>query len=396
MARGTKKTVEALEQKFETQKKPVQQDFFDLLASFYHKDEDLAFLISLSKATVTDVEAGEDHTRFMTALRTYQAIQFWTRLAKLSNLYTDVNNLIMQRINEMWTQLLANDDTDNVIDTLGEVFAAFQNFQEYTGGLNAHFGHFYSVLRDMSGERVVRNTFDNHDSRIGNLEYRMVGVPNNERQVQNSFDDLFSRLRDLTGDRVVANVLDDHQTRISSAENLLDGLTGYRVIKNNFDDLFGRLQDLTGTRSVANVLDSHHTRINTAQSTADTARNEAATAQARADDAHYVINRPSGTNEKVWDRITGVYSYATVVAGVVNQIEFMLGGYTFGEQNVIKNDVNSIRGILNGYTTNGSVKSDYYNIRNILNGFADGGNGSVMAEIQDIRNKLRDAGIAGF
>ena len=394
MARGTKKTVEALEQKFETQKKPVQQDFFDLFASFYHKDEDLAFLISLSKATVTDVEAGEDHTRFMTSLRTYQAIQFWTRLSKLTNLYQDVNTLIMQRINEMWSQLLANDDTDNVIDTLGEVFAAFQNFQEYTGGLNAHFAHFYSVLRDMSGERVVRNTFDNHDGRIGNLEYRMVGVPNNERQVQNSFDELFSRLRDLTGDRVVANILDNHEGRIGSAENLLDGLSGNRVIKNNLDDLLGRLQDLTGTRSVANILDSHNTRINTAQSTADTARNEAATALARAEDAHYIIGRPGGTGERVWDRITGVYSYATIVAGVVNQIEFMLGGLDFGASNAVKNYVDARVDRLNGYSGAGSVKADTDGIRAILNGFT--GPGSVMGETQDIRNKLRDAGIAGF
>ncbi len=462
MARGTKKTVEALEQKFETQKKPVEQDFFDMLASFYHKDEDLAFLISLSKATVTDVEAGEDHTRFMTALRTYQAIKFWTRLGKLSNLYTDVNTLIMQRINEMWSQLLANDDTDNVIDTLGEVFAAFQNFQEYTGGLNAHFSHFYSVLRDMSGERVVRNTFDNHDGRIGNLEYRLVGVPNNERQVQNSFDalfsvlrdlngdrivknsldelfsilrdmsgdrtvrntfdnhdgrignleyrlvgvpnnerqvqnsfdDLFSRLRDLTGDRVVANVLDNHEGRLGFAENLLDGLSGNRVIKNTLDDLLGRLQDLTGTRSVANILDNHNGRINTAQGTADTARNEAANALARAEDAHNIIGRPGGTGEKVWDRITGVYSYATVVAGVVNQIEFMLGGLSFGASNAVKNYVDGSVDRLNGYSGAGSVKADTDGIRAILNGFT--GSGSVMGEIQDIRNKLRDAGIAGF
>lgn len=394
MARGTKKTVEALEQKFETQKKPVQQDFFDLFASFYHKDEDLAFLISLSKATVTDVEAGEDHTRFMTALRTYQAIQFWTRLAKLSNLYTDVNNLIMQRINEMWTQLLANDDTDNVIDTLGEVFAAFQNFQEFTGGLNAHFSHFYSVLRDMSGERVVRNTFDAHDGRIGNLEYRMQGVPNNERQVQNSFDELFSRLRDLSGDRIVANVLDNHEGRLGSAESLLDGLSGHRIIRNTLDDLLGRLQDLSGTRSVANILDDHHTRINNAQSTADTARNEAATALNVANDAHNIIGRPGGTGETVWNRITGVYSYATVVAGVVNQIEFMLGGLEFGAYNAVKNYVDGSVDRLNGYSGAGSVKADVDAVRAILSGFT--GTGSVAGETQDIRNKLRDAGIAGF
>lgn len=394
MARGTKKTVEALEQKFETQKKPVQQDFFDLLASFYHKDEDLAFLISLSKATVTDVEAGEDNTRFMTALRTYQAIQFWTRLGKLTNLYSDVNNLIMQRINEMWTQLLANDDTDNVIDTLGEVFAAFQNFQEWTGGIKSEFDLFHSLLRDLTGERVVKNTFENHDGRIGNIELRMLGVPNNERQVQNSFDDLFARLQDLTGTRSVANALDNHEGRLDSAENLLDGLSGNRVIKNTLDDLLGRLQDLTGTRAVANVLDSHNTRINTAQSTADTARNEAATALARADDAHNIIGRPGGTGETVWSRITGVYSYATVVAGVVNQIEFMLGGLEFGASNAVKNYIDGSVDRLNGYSGAGSVKADTDGIRAILNGFT--GSGSVMGETQDIRNKLRDAGIAGF
>lgn len=394
MARGTKKTVEALEQKFETQKKPVQQDFFDLLASFYHKDEDLAFLISLSKATVTDVEAGEDNTRFMTALRTYQSIQFWTRLGKLTNLYADVNTLIMQRINEMWTQLLANDDTDNVIDTLGEVFAAFQNFQEWTGGIKSEFDLFHSLLRDLTGERVVKNTFENHNGRIGNLEFRMLDVPNVERQVQNSFDDLFARLRDLSGERSVANILDNHEGRLDSAENLLDGLSGNRVIKNTLDDLLGRLQDLTGTRAVANVLDSHNTRINTAQSTADTARNEAATALARADDAHYVIGRPSGTGERVWDRITGVYAYATAVAGAVNQIQFMLEGLELGASGVVKGYVDASVDRLNGYSGAGSVKADTDGIRAILSGFT--GSGSVMGETQDIRNKLRDAGIAGF
>ena len=390
MARGTKKTVEALEQKFETQKKPVQQDFFDLLASFYHKDEDLAFLISLSKATVTDVEAGEDHTRFMTSLRTYQAIQFWTRLGKLTNLYADVNTLIMQRINEMWSQLLANDDTDNVIDTLGEVFAAFQNFQEYTGGLNAHFGHFYSVLKDLTGERVVRDTFDNHDGRIGNLEYKMLGVPNVERQVQNSFDDLFSRLRDLTGDRVVADVLDNHEGRLDSAENLLDGLSGNKVIKNTLDDLLGRLEDLTETRSVANALDSHHTRINTAQSTANTARDEAATALSRANDAHDIIGRPGGTGEKVWARITGVYSYAETVAGVVNQIEFMLGGYTFGQQNAIKIAIDAAY----------NRTTDLYNITTDITSRIDGFQiphqtqiNQLFAEVNSIKQRLTNASI---
>ncbi len=396
MARGAKKTVEALEQKFETQKKPVQQDFFDLLASFYHKDEDLAFLISISKATVTDVEAGEDHTRFMTALRTYQAIQFWTRLAKLPNLYTDVNSLIATRINEMWSQLLANSDGDNIINTLGEVFAAFQNFQEYTGGLNAHISQFYSLLRDMDGERVVRNTFDNHGGRIGNLEFKMLGVPNNESQVQNSFNDLFSILRDLSGERVVKNTLDNHHARLGDAESLLDGLTGYRVIKNTFDDLLGRLQDLTGTRSVANVLDSHNERINTAQSTANTARNEAATALARADDAHYTIGRPGGSNETVWNRITGVYAYSTVVAGVVNQIEFMLGGYAFGQQNVVKASVDAVYNRTTDLYTKYNQQQVEINTHEFdlaAKGFAIA---NVNARIDEVQRLLRVAGIQGF
>lgn len=394
MPRGTKKTIAALEQKFETQKKPVEQDFFDLLASFYHKDEDLAFLISLSKATVTDVEAGEDHTRFMTALRTYQAIQFWTRLAKLSNLYQDVNALIMQRINEMWVQLLANNDSDNVINTLGEVFAAFNNFNEWTGGLRAEFSHFYSVLRDMNGERVVRNTFDNHDGRIGNLEYRMRDVPNNDRQVQNSFDDLFSRLRDLTGDRVVANSLDSLDGRLDGLESILADITGYRSVKNDLDTLFSRLRDMTGDRVVRNEFDSHSTRIDNAQARANQAYDKGVEAKNRADDAHNIIGRPGDTTEQVWSRITNVNSYAVAVAQAGNQVQTMLNGYTFGGDGVVKADYNFVRGLLSGYTTSGEVKAAVDGLYAIVSGFT--GSGSIMGEIQDVRNKLRDAGIVGF
>lgn len=349
MARGTKKSIEALEQKFETQKKPTQQDFFDMMSSFYHKDEDLAFLISLSKATLTDAQAGEDHSRFMTALRTYQAIEYWGRLGKLANLYSDVNTLIMQRIGEMWNTLLATNDSDNVINTLGEIFLVLQNFNEWTGGIKSEFDFFHSVLRDLSGERVVKNTFENHNSRLSNVESRLLDVPNNPRQVQNNFDSLFSILRDMTGDRVV-------KTTFENIQSVLQDMTGARVVKTTFETIQALLVDLSGTRAIMNIFDSHNTRINTAQTKADDAFTLAQTAKTRADDAHTIINRPEGSTEKVWDRITGVYSYATTVAGVVNLIETTLSGYTLGSSGAIKNDVNYVNGRVDDLYTKHSTQ----------------------------------------
>jgi methyl-accepting chemotaxis protein len=233
--RGTKKTVEALEVKFETGKKPEEQDFFDWMASFYHKDEDISFLISLAKATLTDMQTAVDNSRFVTAIRVYQSILWHVRLAKLPLLNLDVTELVDNSINAFFAQLMATDDGDNVIDTLGELIQAFQSFNEEVGGINA--------LR----------------SRIGSLESLLYEVPNNLRQVQNTFDSLQSQ---VTAAQNSANAAQASANAAQSSANAAQGTADYAV-------------------GLANAA---QTSANSAQGTANYAVSLANTAQSSADD----------------------------------------------------------------------------------------------------------------
>jgi hypothetical protein len=242
--RGTKKTVEALEVKFETGKKPEEQDFFDWMASFYHKDEDISFLISLAKATLTDMQTAVDNSRFVTAIRVYQSILWHVRLAKLPLLNLDVTELVDNSINAFFAQLMATDDGDNVIDTLGELIQAFQSFNEEVGGINA--------LR----------------SRIGSLESLLYEVPNNLRQVQNTFDSLQSQVTAA-------------QNSANAAQSTADyGVSLANAAQSKADDAWNRANAAQGTADYGVSL------ANAAQSKADDAWTRANNAQYRADDAY--------------------------------------------------------------------------------------------------------------
>jgi Alanine-zipper, major outer membrane lipoprotein len=220
--RGTKKSAEALEILFETGKKPTQQDFFDFIASFYHKDEDISFLISLAASTLTDAQVGSNNSRYMTALRVYQAIVWHVRLAKLPLLNLDIADVVNQRITDTLNALMATNDGDNVINTLGELFQAFQNFTEEIGGIN-----------------LLRN-------RIVGLENLLHQVPNNLRQVQNTFDSL--------------------QTQVTTAQNAANSA------QTKANEAWDKGVDA-------------YNRANAAQSTADTATTKANTAQTKANEA---------------------------------------------------------------------------------------------------------------
>ena len=220
--RGTKKSAEALEILFETGKKPTQQDFFDFIASFYHKDEDISFLISLAASTLTDAQVGSNNSRYMTALRVYQAILWHVRLDKLPLLNLDVAGAIDARITQTLNQLMATDDGDNVINTLGELFQAFQSFNEQVGGIN-----------------LLRN-------RIVSLENLLDDVPNNLRQVQDTFDSL--------------------QSQVTTAQNAAN------AAQTKANEAWDKGVDAWN-------------RANAAQSTADTGVANAATAQTKANEA---------------------------------------------------------------------------------------------------------------
>lgn len=275
MVLGTKKSIEELQGKFETGDKPTEQDFWDWMASFYHKDEDIAFLINISKATLTDVQAATDNTRFMTALRTYQAILFWVRLEKLPLLAIDVQALIQENIDAMWAELLATDDADNVIDTLGEVFQALKNFAEREGGIYSDLTSIFSSLAD-------------HNTRINNAQSKADDGWNRANNAQSKADDAWTRANNAQ----------------SSANNA----------QSTADDAWNRANNAQAKA------DDAWTRANNAQATANDAWTRANNAQGTADYAVGTIGRPGGTSETVWDRITGVYTYATTVAGTTSYI----------------------------------------------------------------------------
>jgi hypothetical protein len=253
MARGTKKTIEALESLFETGDKPTQQDFWDWMSSFYHKDEDLAFLIKLAQATVTDVQAGENNSRFMTPLRTYQAILWWVRLGKLPLLFGDIQELITENIDAFNTALLAVNDADNVIDTLGEVYQAFEGETEDIG-----------LIRKLR-------------LRIQDLELVLHEVPKNLRQVQNTFDSLQSQVT------AAQNSANNAQSTANLAESKADNAQG-----------------------TANTAES---KADAAQSTGDTARAEAAAAQGTANLGVSKADNAQGTADSVQTQHTNLAGY---------------------------------------------------------------------------------------
>lgn len=264
--RGTKKTIEALELLFETGKKPTQQDFFDFLSSFLHRDEDISFLVSLAKATLTDVQVGVENSRFMTSLRTYQSILWWVRLGKLPLLNTDIVELVDGRINA----LFATDDADSIIDTLGEVIQAFQGFNEEVGALN--------TLR----------------SRILSLESILYQIPQNLRQVQNTFDSLQSQVT------TAKNTADSAVSLANNAQSAANGAQGTansaqssannaQTSANNAqykaDDAWDRANGAQGTANGAQG------SANNAQNTANSATTLANNAQSKANDAYgYAID----------------------------------------------------------------------------------------------------------
>ncbi len=293
--RGTKKTIEALEVFFETGKKPTQQHFFDWMASFYHKDEDISFLINLAKATTTDMQVGEDNARFVTALRVYQAILWWVRLGKLPLLQMDVQELITDNINDFFNNtLMAVDDSDTTINTLGELILAFQDFQEQTGGINS--------LRD----------------RIIDLELVLHEVPKNLRQVQNVFDSLQSQ---VTAAQNTAN------TAVSLANNAQATADNATTLANNAQ---ATADNATGLANNAQATADNATGLaNNAQATADNATTLANNAQDRADDAYDFANSNYTSLTALWDHVnpnlTTVIGQVATLGSKMNNAESNIG-----------------------------------------------------------------------
>lgn len=266
--RGTKKTVEALELLFETGKKPKQQDFFDWMASFYHKDEDISFLINIAKATLTDAQTGSDNSRFMTALRVYQSILWWVRIDKLPLLSLDVSEMINDAINNMWSQLLATNDGDNVIDTLGEVFQAFQDFSEQIG------------------------TIKNFSDRIGAMETVLHQVPGNLRQVQNTFDSLQNQVYNAQARA------DDAWTRANNAQGTANDAVG---LANNAQSSANNAQARA---------DDAWTRANNAQGSADSA-------YGLANDAHSKLGAFGYNSQNAYNQHNALQNYTYTAIGYI-------------------------------------------------------------------------------
>lgn len=88
-----KKTRDELKLKFQKNSKPNQQDFEDVFDSLIHKDDALPNA-TLIKALQLDAEQGVDNAKYMTPLRTFQAIKKLVRLSNLPSLKEDIESLI--------------------------------------------------------------------------------------------------------------------------------------------------------------------------------------------------------------------------------------------------------------------------------------------------------------
>ena len=120
-----KKSIPQLKDKFQKGDKPMQEDFYDLLDSFIHRDEDISKIL-IKIASISEAENGSDNVKHMTPLLTKKAIYALTRLADIPDLATEVQQKIDASINS----LLTLEDADNVINTVKDVLDFVQGAGE--------------------------------------------------------------------------------------------------------------------------------------------------------------------------------------------------------------------------------------------------------------------------
>ena len=120
-----KKSIPQLKDKFQKGDKPMQEDFYDLLDSFIHRDEDISKIL-IKIASISEAENGSDNVKHMTPLLTKKAIYALTRLADIPDLATEVQQKIDASINS----LLTLEDADNLINTVKDVLDFVQGAGE--------------------------------------------------------------------------------------------------------------------------------------------------------------------------------------------------------------------------------------------------------------------------
>lgn len=88
-----KKNRDELKARFKKNSKPTESDFENFLDSYLHKDDTLPNA-DLLKASQLEAEQGTENSKYMTPLRTFQAIKKLVRLENLAGLKSDVEALI--------------------------------------------------------------------------------------------------------------------------------------------------------------------------------------------------------------------------------------------------------------------------------------------------------------
>ena len=114
---------------FVTGAKPTEEQFATLIDSFLHIDE--LSNLNLIKATDAEAQEGISNDRYMTPIMVKTAIGTLVRLANIPELANEVQTKVDAAI----TNLMRSDDSDNVINTLKEVFDFVKGLSEGEHGL---------------------------------------------------------------------------------------------------------------------------------------------------------------------------------------------------------------------------------------------------------------------